>query len=88
MSDKFEGYQAGLEAPADNAAAVTPDDDTDLSDFARALYVGTAGDVAVNLATTGSAIVFKNVAAGTVLPIRVARVLDTSTTADDIVAIW
>ena len=52
------------------------------------LYVGVAGDVSVEMAGTGSAIVYKGVAAGSTLPINVTRVNSTATTATDIVALF
>jgi hypothetical protein len=87
MSDQFETYTSGLESPATRAAAVTPNDSTDLTNFARALYVGGAGDVSL-ITTGGDTVTFAGVAAGTILPVRTARVRDTDTTATSIVAIW
>lgn len=52
------------------------------------LYVGVAGDVSVEMAGTGAAIVYKGVAAGSTLPINVTRVNSTATTATDIVALF
>ena len=77
-------------ASASNAAAVTPSDTQDLSFVTIGLYVGTAGNVAVNMAGTGTTIVFVGVVAGSVLPIRVSRVLTSAngTTASNIVALW
>ncbi len=69
-----------------NAVAVTPDDDNDLTQGAATLFVGVAGDVSVDMAGTGESIVFKNVPAGSFMPIQVDRVNVTGTTATDIVA--
>lgn len=88
MADDFAGMSTPLDGPASNAAAVTPSDGADLSNTTRALYIGGAGDVSVNMAGTGAAVVFAGVAAGATLPIRVDRVLSTGTTATSIVAIW
>ncbi len=77
-----------MAAPADEAAAVTPSDTVDIPlANVRALYVGTAGDVTVNMKLTGSTILFKAVPAGAWLPIRVTRVLSTGTGASNIVAL-
>lgn len=73
--------------PAQNAAAVTPHDSTNLARATRALYVGGAGDVSVEMEGAGSDIVFDSVAAGTILPICVVRVNATGTTATNIVAL-
>jgi hypothetical protein len=73
--------------PASNAAAVTPNDSTDLAAVSRALFVGGAGNIAVTMAG-GQSITFTGVTAGAVLPIRVSRILSTGTTATSIVAVW
>jgi hypothetical protein len=73
--------------PAEHAAAVTPSDDTDLDTPARALYVGGAGDVEV-ITTGGETVVFVGVAAGSILPVRTARVKAANTDATSIVALW
>lgn len=73
------------DGPAANAAAVTTSDTADLTYETRALYVGGAGDLSVQM---GSAVLFIGVQAGSVLPIRVSRVNTTGTTATGIVALW
>ena len=70
------------------AAAVTPADDADLTNGeCRALYVGTGGNLSLDVGNS-TAVVFVGVTAGTVLPIRVKRVRSTSTTASNIVALY
>jgi hypothetical protein len=73
--------------PADNAAAVTPNDSTDLTNTARALYVGSTGDVKVDTAA-GDTVTFGTVPSGAILPVRVKRVYSTGTTASNIVSIF
>ena len=71
--------------PAFDAATVTPSDTTQLGGV-RGLFVGGAGNI--NLETeAGTTLVFTGVTAGSILPIRVKRVLSTSTTATNIVAL-
>lgn len=75
--------------PADTFLAVTPSDSANFAQ-ARGLYVGVSGDVAaVSRSLTGveTAVVFKNVGAGTLLPVRTRRVNATGTTATSIVAL-
>lgn len=75
--------------PADGAFAVTPSDVTVLVG-ARALYVGGAGNLTVEMLNPESAaatVTFSGVPAGTLLPISVERVLSTGTTATLIVAL-
>ena len=84
--DTFVTNRAGLSSPADNAAAVTPHDDNDLSYVTRGIMVGVAGNIVVNMQggqTTTIAVI-----PGTIYPLRVTRVKATSTTATGIVAIW
>jgi hypothetical protein len=52
------------------------------------LFVGGAGDVSAILAKEISAVIFKNVPAGAVLPVSVKRVEATLTTATDIVGLY
>lgn len=78
----------GRANPARSAVAVdVSSTDQALSPECRALYVGGAGDVEVNMADTGSAIVFTCVA-GQILPINAVKVLNANTTATAIVALY
>ena len=85
--DKFSDYPTSLTAPARDALAVVPSDMNDLGALPRAIYVGQTGDISGRLAG-GQTVVFRNVQAGTVLPVRLARIAVTGTTAADIVALW
>ena len=77
----------GLDAPAWDAADVTPSDSADLPRPARSLYVGGAGDVSV-ITRGGSTVTFTAVPAGMVLPVQVRRVRATGTTATSIDALF
>lgn len=88
MADAWESTGGSIDAPAKNAAAVTPSDSADLGDVAVALYVGGAGDVSVDTVGGQESIVFSSMSAGTILPVRVKRVNATGTTATNIVALW
>ena len=87
MSDKFGNYHAGLESPAERAFAITPNDSADLSVFPRAIYVGGAGNIKVTT-MGGDTVTFSGCLAGTVLPVRVARVFSTDTTATLLLGIY
>jgi hypothetical protein len=67
------------------AAAVTPNDTTDIGTVSRGLYVGVAGNLAVNMSGSGPIVIA--VQAG-FHPLSVSRVLATGTTATGIVAVW
>lgn len=73
-------------APALGASEVTPSDSVDLSAVAKALWVGSFGDVRL-VTHDGATVTFENVPSGTVLPVSCNRVLATGTTATGIVAL-
>ena len=75
-------------APAYGAYAIAPDDDTDLNPATTGIYVGGAGNLTVTMLNGGPNVTFVGIAPGTVLPIRVTRVLVTDTTATSIVGLW
>lgn len=85
--DMHRWFQAGLESPATNAAAMSENDSTDLAYTTRAIYVGGAGNVVVDMASGQTSVTFSSVPAGTILPIRVTR-LRTATTATNLVALY
>lgn len=87
MPDYFGYHDVMLDSPAVAAVAVTPDDDTDLANVTRVLYVGGAGDVSVILSWDTAAVTFSSVPAGTFMPIRAKRVLLTGTTATNLLAL-
>lgn len=74
-------------APADEAFAVEPSDETTFDPPTRGLYIGQAGDVIVDMAKSGTNILYKSVPAGSVLPISVVRV-KAATVAQHIVALY
>ncbi len=83
-----EQVNASLLNPSGNFAAVTKSDSTTYAG-ARALWVGTTGDVAVIPAIAGgSAVTFTAVQGGTLLPIMVSKVMSTNTTASNMVILF
>ena len=72
--------------PAFTVEAITPSDDTILTDV-RALYIGGTGNVAVIAEGDTDAVTFINVLGGTILPVRVKKVMATNTNATSIVAL-
>jgi hypothetical protein len=72
---------------ARNAVAVTPSNDDDLTYTSRAVFVGTGGNLNVDMAS-GDTVLLTAVPAGAFLPISVNRIRSTSTTASNIVAFW
>ena len=86
MSDPFEHHAVGLTAPATDAQAIAPSDGTDLPVVTRAIFVGQSGNLRV-VTAGGDTVVLANVLAGVIYPIRAARVLQTGTTASDLVGL-
>lgn len=77
----------GFGDPAVGVLAITPNDSTTLPQIVRALYIGSAGSVAVTM-QDGTTATFANVPAGTILPIRVTQVLNTGTGAGNILGLY
>ena len=76
-----------LTLSASHGEAVTPSDTVDLAYVSRAIYVGGAGNLAVLLSGDAAAVTLIAVAVGSVLPLRVKRVMATNTTATNLVAL-
>jgi len=85
--DQFSAHATSLESPASGAKTLIPSDSMDLSHVTRAIYVGSGGDLTVTMKEGGNA-TFKNMVGGTVIAIRVVRVLAAGTTATDIVGMY
>ena len=70
----------------DTALAVTPSDGSDLSGEPYfAVWVGTGGNLKVDMADGGSAVTLNNCASGQLIPIMVERIYATGTTASNII---
>jgi hypothetical protein len=87
MVEKYEGRADGATYPARHGFAVTASDSVDLPSETRAIYVGGAGDLSVVLAG-GDEVVLAGAPAGSLLPVRVARVKATGTTATLMVGLY
>lgn len=92
LTNNFSQTDAGVVAPFTRAVAVTPNDTTDLAEVTRGINVhkGTGGsytDVAV-IFSGDSAAVTLTIQTGTIVPIRVRRVLATGTDATRVVALY
>lgn len=82
QNDPFAGSGDSLVAPAKNVFAITPHATEDLPMATKALYVGTGGDLVLRAIDSSADVVLANVASGSVLPIRVRAIRDTSSAAD------
>lgn len=88
MADSFANSADQVSAPATRAVAVVPHDTNALGDVPKALYVGTGGNITLRGVGGGADVVFRNVAAGSVLPVRAAFVRATGTSAADLIALY
>lgn len=88
MSDEFAHEPRSLISPASKAVALTPNNDADLANIPRAIYVGGAGNLTVTMLGQSGTTLFTAVPAGTILPIQIKRLHATGTTAAAIVAVW
>lgn len=82
-------YTADATSPAKRGVAVTPSDATEL-ECTRALWVGGAGDVVVvfaELRGNSTPVTLAGVAAGTLLPVQVVKVM-AATSATAVVALY
>lgn len=70
-----------------NAEAVTPSNTENLSNTASALYIGTTGNLKVDLEGGWQGVTFNAVPVG-VFRMRITKVYSTGTTAQNIVALW
>ncbi|MBI1619221.1 spike base protein, RCAP_Rcc01079 family [Aquamicrobium zhengzhouense] len=80
MQDKYATLAPALDSPANEGFAITPSDSSDLQQVTRALYVGEGGDLAVEM-RDGASLTFKDVPQGSILPLRVRKVLQQTTAA-------
>lgn len=76
-----------LADPSGEAVAVTLHDTNEIR-VPRAIFVGGAGNITLRTRGSDTDVVFKGVAAGSLLPVRPKLVKATGTTATDIVALY
>jgi hypothetical protein len=86
MPDIFDNTTPGLESPASDGFAITPNDGADLAVFTRSIYVGGAGNISL-VTVKGTTLSFVGLPAGAILPIRAARIRSTGTTATSLVGL-
>jgi hypothetical protein len=85
--DSFKTHGRSLTSPPEEAAPIIPDDAGGLAFATRAIWVGGAGDLRVRM-LGGAVVTLAGVPAGSLLPLRVAQVLATATTATALVGLW
>ena len=86
MTDDFEHHTTSLTSPATAGETIVPNDGADLAHVTRGLYVGATGSVAAVL-VSGDEVVFSDMQAGVLYPLRVKRLKATGTTAAGLVGL-
>lgn len=87
MADLYAHSAPGLSSPAVDGTMIVPNDSNDLPHVTRAIYIGAAGRISAQLAS-GATIDLEAVPGGTVLPLRVRKILASGTTAGGLVGLW
>lgn len=82
QKDQFPSRSAG--ASPREWFAITPDDDVDLEQIPQAIWVGTGGNIAL-MGSDGNVEIKKNVQSGYHLIASPVRVMETGTTAQDLI---
>ena len=86
MTDPYAN-SGGLNAPAAQSIAITPNDSTALSQVTKAIYAGGGGDITLRLTGDSSDRLFKNVPDGGILDVRATHVRATGTSATFLVGL-
>ncbi len=79
---------ASVTAPASYAVAITPSNSVDLTVPCRAIYVGGAGNITVDMLNSGTNLAFNGAVAGSTIAIRVKRVYSTGTSATSLLCLY
>lgn len=89
MPDKFYKHYTQLDDPFDGGFAIAKNDATVLDQPTRGIYVGTAGDLHVMMASSANTeLTFTGLLAGTVYNIRVKKVYATGSTANNLIGLF
>ena len=78
---------SGLTDPFERGFAITPSDSTNLAIFTTGLYVGTQGDVKVDL-VGGDTLTFVAMASGVIHKLQIKKVYSTDTNASDLIGVY
>ncbi len=85
-NDKF-AFSDSVTSPARAGFSLSPDDTAALPAVPKAIYVGSGGDLVVQMVDSDADVVLRNLADGTLLAIRPAFIRAAGTTAGDIVGL-
>lgn len=87
MPDNFSGLSDTVSSPATRCFSIVPHATNDLPTVTKAFYVGGAGDVTLRAVGDMADVTFKNIAAGSIIDVRVQAVRVAGTTATFLVGL-
>lgn len=90
MADSFKGLSSALADPGTRDTPIEPDDDADLPEVPRFIYVGATGDIAMigrDAGADAEPTIWPAVPVG-IHPFRPRRVMETGTTATGLIAVF
>ena len=85
--DNFQGAADALNAVSDQGIVITPNDDNDLDEVPKYLYIGATGGALSMIGRNGETVVFWTVP-GQIVAFRPHRILETNTDATPIIACY
>ena len=85
--DPFSNSADSLTAPAAQCFIITPSDTAELTQATKAIFVGEGGDVQLLSIENDAPVTFRNLPSGSTLDVRVRQVLQTGTSATDIIGL-
>ncbi len=87
FEDPFKDTADSVIAPAQTCFAIIPNDSSDLPQATKAIYIGQGGDVTLRAVSADQDVIFRNLASGTILDVRIRSIRAAGTTASDIVGL-
>lgn len=87
VQDSFDSALDSVIAPARNCFSIVPHDTVELTFLPKAIYVGSTGDIVARAVDSSSDVTFRNVAAGSILDVRLIAIRATGTTASDLLGL-
>lgn len=84
VSDRYQTSAVGKTDPAEDGFSITPDDNSNLPEYTRGIYIGGAGDIVIQT-KKGTELYFVGCLAGTFLPIRAKKVLSSSASSPTVI---
>lgn len=85
--DAFKDTMQSLSAPAAVCFHIEPSDTASLPHATKALYIGVGGDVTLRPVGSEADVTFVGLVSGSILPVRVASIRATGTTAESLVGL-